>query len=198
MLEREIRLMSYVPRWCIVQVNNRRALSDHSFHVGIVALRIVKDLELVVLMGSDIDLGEILEGCLTHDITELQSGDIPGPAQAIAKQAPGWRQWILDKTLEFFPWFSEDHVKPMTKVIVEIADRLEAILYLREESGMGNQYVGGHIDEMSNRLLTETLPLFKCPQGIDPYTFSVFITRVKFWVDETLRDFDRSPRVLGR
>jgi len=155
--ERELRLLSYVERWQIVQVNRRQNLAEHQYHVAILAWRMVEDCDLRSAFG--INMEDVFRESLLHDLPETLSGDIPSPVHQRVKQDPGWRGWLAARVREFFPWY-EERPCVIVKHVVSICDLLEALLYLSEEMQMGNRYVEPHYAYLKDRMddLLLTLP----------------------------------------
>ncbi len=147
--ERELRLFSYVGRWQIVQVNRRQTLTDHLYHVALLAWRLVEDCGLRSKM--DLNMEDVFREALLHDLPETLSGDIPSPVHQKVKQNPEWKSWLTARVTEFFPWYEEKPTSAV-KYIVSVCDLLEACLFLKEEVEMGNRYVVPHLSHLSDRM----------------------------------------------
>lgn len=108
------RRLSVIPRWSVVPVLRRQSVAEHSFHVSTLALWLVR-------MHARADDGkfelEVLRYALTHDVAEASTGDAPSPSKP--KPEPS----------------DEDQVK----VVVKCADLLESMLFMYEESLLGNK-----------------------------------------------------------
>ena len=71
----ELRTASVVPRWSIVWTQTRDVLSNHSFFVTLYAEQIAR------LIRWDGDRARLMVMAITHDLDELVTGDIVGPAK---------------------------------------------------------------------------------------------------------------------
>lgn len=193
-MEREIRLLSYVGRWQIVQVNRRQTLTDHLYHVSILAWRMVEDLGLRDRLG--VTMEDVFRESLLHDLPETLSGDIPSPVHQKVKKGEGWKAWLTARVTEFFPWYEE---KPCTgtKHIVTVCDLLEALLYLTEELQMGNRYVEPHFAYLSDRmgdLLDRPIPLAGPEKTLEARTLLQY--DIRQWVLKTLDRATEPAKVL--
>jgi hypothetical protein len=111
---RWLRRLSVIPRWSVVPVLRRQSVAEHSFHVSTLALWLVR-------LHARRDDGkfelEVLRYALTHDIGEASTGDAPSPSKPKSKAS------------------HEDQVK----VLVKCADLIESIMFMHEESLLGNR-----------------------------------------------------------
>lgn len=62
--------LSYVPRWVIVPMLRQQTVSDHSWRVAMIALRMAVDLNVA-------DCHYYAVAALLHDVHEAITGDIP-------------------------------------------------------------------------------------------------------------------------
>lgn len=197
--ERELRLASYVERWQIVQRRRAQSIADHQWHVAVLCLRMLDELELADRLGTDVShaslTAAVLRHALLHDLPEVVTGDLPSPANKAAKRSPEWREWVNNATRQFFPWWGRHRpmiARPLVDHLVGIADLLEAWLHLHEERGMGNEYVVLHQDYVRGKLeealgLTEPWPA-STPAGVP--------NLVRRWVEKSIANASSAPRVL--
>lgn len=111
--------LSQVKRWPICHVNKDQSVAEHSFNV----MLITKELT----SGLDDDLWlQCFAYALTHDMDEVETGDIPSPfKRKLRRECPA-----IIETLDGPPKAS-----PLIRAIVKLADYLEAIYWLREYGG---------------------------------------------------------------
>lgn len=129
------RDMSYVPRWGIARRIRTQNLAEHSYFVALYSSQIAD----IIKWGGD--RGELLKYALLHDIDETITGDIPGPFKRAAVDKIKAKKAINDVMVEKF---GPDNVSVINdasddiKNIVKVADCIDEICYLEEESLMGN------------------------------------------------------------
>lgn len=115
------RRLAVVPRWQIAPVLRRQSVAEHSFHVAHTSLWLLqfsRDKARIPPIES-----EVMLYALTHDIDEAAKGDTPSSS----KPAPDYSKW------------------PQVKIIVKVADILEAMAFLFEERLMGNAHFTAEI-----------------------------------------------------
>jgi len=146
------RDMAYVPRWAILRRTRQQFLAEHSYFVSVYAMQLAK------LIHWDGDTGELLSYALIHDIDETVTGDIPGPIKRAA-----FNKNVAEKAMApvMNDRFGEDIMKdiffvPMDiKAIVSVADSIEEICFLMEESLMGNkEWTKPVLRESTERLMS--------------------------------------------
>lgn len=116
------RKLSYVQRWGIVPVIRKQSVAEHSFGVAVISLW------LMGISRQACDRAEVIECAITHDMKESVTGDVPSTFKRHIKGA-------VDQFESRMPsaCYSE-----LTKVIVKLADYLEALAYINEEKHFGN------------------------------------------------------------
>lgn len=125
------RRLAVVPRWQIAPVLRRQSVAEHSFHVAHTALWLLQFSEgkdaWTLQSGENTRIlpleSEVILYALTHDIDEAAKGDAPSSS----KPAPDYSEW------------------PQVKIIVKVADILEAMAFLFEEQLMGNAHFTAEI-----------------------------------------------------
>ena len=143
-----LRDMAYVPRWAIARRNRQQYLAEHSYFVTVYADQVAR---LIEWKG---DFAELMRYALYHDLDETITGDIPGPA----KRA-GWDKkatYEFDDTMTYkYGWDvcrTRQNAKEDVKAIVSLADSLDEVCYLCEESRLGNSWISSVLDEAVMRL----------------------------------------------
>lgn len=143
MLERELRELSFVPRWSVLRRVTSQTVAEHSFYVATYAAH------LADLVGWNGDRGALLRAALAHDLPEAATGDIPGPAKRLLLD-----EWHSNRVEHCyvqsrFPhdedaWIASK-TDPEIKALVKAADILDEIMFLQTEAQLGNKNVG-HAD----------------------------------------------------
>lgn len=115
--------LQHVPRWGIIPTVKKQTVAEHSHGVAAIALWLVEFSENPIF-----DKGDVLEYAITHDKWEAVTGDIP----AVAKH----RGVVADNT-------PKSEVKLSTRMVVKLADYMEALNFLRTEEVFGNKMAEG-------------------------------------------------------
>lgn len=155
---REVRDLDHVWRWGVVRVNHRQNVSSHSFYVAIYAQTIAE------LIGWRGDLGSLLTFAIHHDMPEIMTGDIIGPAKhsldkdklADYESAGMMARFGRDLSSLHDPFYQDrgvTHYKGVEeiKLIVEAADKLDQLFYLAVEIQMGNGTVEVYFQQAEHR-----------------------------------------------
>lgn len=138
MFERELRDLSYVPRWGIVRTLRPQSVSEHSYYVTMGA----NDIASFLGLPTDTQL-RILKMALWHDVDELLTGDIPGPHKRKIIDKPKAKHFLSEAMDKIFSFRGHRDGSPNTAdalaiSVVKIADMMDAINFLHEEMSMGN------------------------------------------------------------
>ena len=120
------RKLSYVQRWGIVPVIRKQSVAEHSFGVAAISVW------LAGMSRQACDRAEVLEYALLHDINEAITGDVPST----------FKRYIKDAIVGFESKIPDAEVCELTKVVVKLADYLEALAYINEEKSFGNSTLG--------------------------------------------------------
>lgn len=146
MLEREIRDAQYIKRWGIVRKIRDQDVAQHTFVVA----HFVNDFCVVMGLSDEVCLRAIRQA-LWHDMDEIFSGDMAGPAKREAvSDRNTWTSWFnsaLAKTFELIS-LRNGYVGRIKaekyKAIVKAADWLESACEGGAEVQMGNQNMVVH------------------------------------------------------
>lgn len=140
MFEIEIRDSTTVTRWNIVRTLRNQSLADHQFYVATYASQICEYLEFDPVLTL-----ECLRFALVHDSQEeIFTSDLPGPAKKsiIRKQS-------AEEAVEHWHGlvFGKPTMKPskLAKLVVKLADELDALFEMCTEFMMGNRYAYDHV-----------------------------------------------------
>lgn len=164
MLEREYRELSFVTRWSLLRRIRNQSIAEHSYYVALYAMQIAKMVKWPdAFPGTVGGLGDLLQAALYHDLGEVVSGDPPGPVHRRAiVDTDHWNKEIAKGVQRRFgeqvttDWRLANH--PTTnmgaeiKVIVKVADSLDALFYLLTEQQMGNGTVRNVVAQERRRL----------------------------------------------
>jgi len=153
MFERELRELSFVPRWTIVRRIKEQSVAEHSYYVALYAGQIA---DLVEWPGNR---AALLDMALRHDLDEVFLSDIPGPSKrAIVDELNASR--FVDKELS--RRFGKDyhtHGKAegdewlQITAIIKVADLLEGVLWMATEQQLGNRSLSKVLEENYDRLV---------------------------------------------
>lgn len=202
MIEAEIRHMARLTRWSVVPVCRPQNLADHQYLVAIMCGRYIdiNKMEGKEYVCQDYvcrDEQEISDVCskkdvlwaaLLHDLSELVSGDIPGPINsALKRRFPGFKQVVDGEVKRIFPWYNED-VSLLTKQIVAAMDAIEACCYLKEEIGFGNNSVIPHYEALVEKTSRFLFTI--------PWSNKVSFSLPEF-MTSTIHNMDQPLKVIG-
>jgi 5'-deoxynucleotidase YfbR-like HD superfamily hydrolase len=152
------RDMSYVPRWGILRSIRKQSVAEHSYYVALYAD------QLATLIQWEGDTAALLQYALLHDIDETITGDIPGPVKRAAFDKTKMWDKIRDTMARRFGAinvFRLNNPLPEIKAIVAVADSIDEISYLIEETILGNKWVKVVLSEAIRRFESrwEMLPI---------------------------------------
>ena len=113
--------LSFVPRWVISRNARPQSVAEHSYNVAAMAAYLAK------VAGIDQQRAMILG--MFHDIAEARTGDLPYPVKGLIEH-----QNAEDNLC---PWYREiiDQFDPAEKLVVKLADLLEAVWFLSHSGG---------------------------------------------------------------
>lgn len=152
----ELRTMSIVPRWSIVFTLTDDYLSNHSYFVTMYAYDIARMLNW---KGS---LSALMYFGLVHDTEETISGDIVSVVKSeiidekraadylnlkMRERLPG-----IVSELEYLENMMTDAESDEAWAIIQVADRLDALLFLITEQRLGNAVIAPRIPSAFARL----------------------------------------------
>lgn len=151
----ELRTASVVPRWSIVWTLTKDNVAVHSFFVTFYAREIAR---IIKWQG---DIGDLMFRALSHDLDELQTGDIVSPVKAEIIDESRAEIYIDTKMRERLPFVMADldEISEETDeqedgeawAIVKAADRLDALIFLLFEVRLGNNIISPNIPRAWNR-----------------------------------------------
>lgn len=139
MFERDLRTLSFVPRWVITRNIHTQSVAEHSFYVAVYAGQLAEYLDF------EGNMGDLYHAALWHDAEECFTGDIPGPAKRhmfdISLTPRQQQLWVRDGLSLRFP----GQMRPVTyemRLILKVANLLDEVFYKATEIQMGNH--GAH------------------------------------------------------
>lgn len=136
--------MSVVKRWSVVSTIRQQSIAEHSFNVAIMADRIARKWFGI---EDEKRLYCILRRALDHDALESITGDFPTYMKRFVDETGAAQEFAADMT-ENVDLSVHDE---MDRVIVKIADYIDAMIFLRMEISHGNLSVRNHLNEMEKR-----------------------------------------------
>lgn len=158
-MNRNYRMLSFVPRWGIAPRHHQQTVAEHSYYVVLYAA------QLCDRMGVG-DLGRlnVVEYALVHDVREAWESDIPGPSKRaiVDKERADRYHGAFAATMD--PYYRGSYVlgvetvmdgygvSRLIKDIVKVADLIDSVFYLQTELLMGNGFANGLLARDMERL----------------------------------------------
>jgi len=118
----QITAMQDVKRWHTRRTRRDQSVAEHSHQVALMALYLAPD------STSNADRLQILELALVHDAHEVEFGDTPYPAKRLLEAD----DLDIDAHCRLMFWGKVDpydQVAPHVRLLVDVADVLEAAIY---------------------------------------------------------------------
>lgn len=146
MFDARIRMLGFVERWNVAPRLHRQSVAEHSYFVAMNVSTIAKYLDLPEWQRL-----ELLEYALRHDLAEVVTGDMPGPA----KRAVVDDGKLADYEQEFLRSIGEDKfldsLTPENRMIIKAADTIEAWFWCALEVARGNVLLKGELLTAADR-----------------------------------------------
>lgn len=167
-LETDLRTLAYIERWSIVQNRRRQSVAEHSYFVVLYAMRIAQMLNAKA--PQSVNLENIMVGATVHDLKELVTGDGPSPISKMFKKLQNLpnidctdvKDRINEQFHEMIPWMAtvgrnlKQDLTATEQAVIDVADYMEAILFLHNEQAHGSTKLEGHISYIQT-LLTNVI-----------------------------------------
>jgi 5'-deoxynucleotidase YfbR-like HD superfamily hydrolase len=137
MFDREMRDAAHINRWSILRRSRNQSIAEHSYYVAVYCVEIAEYIDW------EGDRHLLLRHALAHDLPEIWSGDLPGPTKRAITDTQRLHDFEYAQMHKILP-FHRPYCRAEGEIgrILEVADRLEATLFLADEWGMGNKSVG--------------------------------------------------------
>lgn len=144
----ELRTASIVHRWSIVRTLERDNVANHTFYVTIYARGVAK---LIEWKG---DYEKLMMKALTHDLDETITGDIVSPVKAQIVDETKAGVYVGHLLRERLPGFADliAESDPEIDAIVKVADRMDALFFLINETKLGNSIVRHRTHDAEHKL----------------------------------------------
>ena len=158
------RFMSHLMRWHCKPVTHRDSVAEHHGTTALIAYSLA--FELKRLYGyKRLDPARVAVKALVHDAPERITGDTPGSAKRLFKDArrifARWEKRALPMIFEGAPPELAEHLreyvlsgtnyKLLEGQIVRYADDLSALAVVEDEVKLGNTLVGSTVDMLLER-----------------------------------------------
>jgi 5'-deoxynucleotidase len=123
----DLLALSHVPRWGVVPTTRPQSVAEHSFRVAAIAMEICRALNGEQLPSATIIEYHVVLWAIIHDAPEAETGDLPSTVKGAF---PGLKSIEMGAC----PWMNRMQAitHPLERAIVGVADKIEAILFIRE------------------------------------------------------------------
>lgn len=135
----ELRTASVVNRWSIVRTLKPDNVAEHSYYVTCYSVALARLLEW---KGS---LADLMYLALMHDVEELLTGDLVSPVKGNIVDDSLYERYVTEQMDQRLPGIQHQMIKIVespygyqAELIVKVADKVDAVLFLMTECGMGN------------------------------------------------------------
>jgi 5'-deoxynucleotidase YfbR-like HD superfamily hydrolase len=137
MFDRELRDLRHVTRWSVLRRNKDQSVAEHMYFVAIYAIEVAE----FIRWGGD--RYSLLRSAISHDIPEVWTGDTPGPSKHMAFNPEALHSLENQGMEQVFPIHAPYHrANGEIALLLAVADRLEAVMYLADELSSGNRSIG--------------------------------------------------------
>ena len=134
----KMRRCRQVLRWHTERTIQHQNLADHQWGVAM----------LVDYMGGP---SQAVKAALVHDCAEVELGDIPAPVKWQFGNLYAEKERTVEDNMGVHGGWAK-HITVAEKVLVETADRMEALLFSFEEIQLGNQNMRAPFDKLVRKL----------------------------------------------
>lgn len=138
--------LSVVQRWSVLSTLRRQSVAEHCFNVVLIASRVAEYWFGVDPLSET--MARIYRRASRHDWLEAVMGDPPTYTKPYIDEA-GIMAVLDDDMIAGMDIGGDD--PEIVRVIVKIADYIEALIFLRMEVSHGNTTVYRHIGKMESR-----------------------------------------------
>ncbi len=149
-MNRNYRMLSFVPRWGIAPRHHQQTVAEHSYYVVLYAAQLCDRMGI-----GDLGRLNVVEYALVHDVREAWESDIPGPSKRaiVDKERADRYHGAFAATMD--PYYRGSYVLGvevvvdgygvgrLIKDIVKVADLIDSVFYLKQETLMGNAFAQG-------------------------------------------------------
>lgn len=160
MFDIQLRIADEVRRWQTVRLIKEQNLAQHSFYVAVYAGQIAQWLyDRMPDKDFAVNIVDVYQYALYHDLIETSSGDTPGPYKRLAidkeRMAP-----IHDRIMvAHFPGLEWKEPHWFDKAIVKLADCMDEWLHLTVDVRFGNRHVDAIMQDCQDRVIAAVTKL---------------------------------------
>lgn len=134
-----------VLRWHTQRMLRQQTVAEHSFRAALILLAVYPDCRI-----------ELLRAMLTHDLAEIETGDVPATTKwahpALAKELKN-----IESDYETRNNIHED-LSEEERYVLKWCDYVELMSWCAEEAKMGNTYALGPYDKIHRLIMKMDYP----------------------------------------
>lgn len=137
-VDKTARNCATVYRWAVTRTIQQQSVAEHQFQVARISMRLLTIIEerwMGKATGASSEWTAlklaVIEYSLKHDDDEVLTGDIPGPSKR-----DGGPVTVRPSRATYVP---DGPTAPLVKAVTKVADILEIICFVGEETLMGNR-----------------------------------------------------------
>jgi len=141
--------MSFIPRWSIARRVKDQNVAEHSYYTTLYASMLCDRIGV----PSDFKL-RVLELALYHDMEEIFTGDIPGPAKRILAKEEGYTDHIIPHVKTVIPSYFTKHETndPNAALIVKFASLVDEAMWMATDMQLGNKSLNLPMQNTTSRM----------------------------------------------
>jgi len=148
--------LSCLKRYALWEHLKEMNVAEHSFRVAVIAMTIA-DIYNSDDNDDKVNIETVLRMGLLHDFEESHNGDIPYPVKRSSDEAKEFfhkmeKDTIETKILKLNPGYKKyvgkDSVVDIERIIVDLADMFDIVLYTAREMRLGNTSVRSLMDRV--------------------------------------------------
>lgn len=140
----EVRDLAFVPRWGIVRTIRHQNVAEHSYFVALIVDDLINwvNAKAPFYHIAAVARNQMMLLALFHDLSEAVTGDITGPIKKNIVDRKKYDEFVRAKEHEILGWSvtetANNNLASHELFIVKLADFLESVLFIIDETKLGN------------------------------------------------------------